>query len=133
MKVILHISLFFASMTVCVAQTQHNMKLDPLTINCDSLPETFESFDDALTKIESAKFRFTQNFKTTRRSGVMAAYYYSCESKDGYLILTLDGLRKIYGSFPRIGWKRLLETNDLDGYYQDEIRDNYKLVAREIN
>lgn len=100
-----------------------NMPVDPKNTNCQHLPEVFADGTAAIARVKAAKFNYHQNFKTTRRSGLMQASYASCDFKIGYLMVTYDGNEMIYPNVPMALWKEFQSTSDIDGFYFKKIKD----------
>jgi len=109
-------------------EVEHNYPVGPQSTNCDSLDIQYLSFDQKLKAIEESVFRFNQNFKISRTSGVRAGHYYSCDGKTGLLILTVGKEKVIYEQIPRILWEKFIETTDLDGFFESNIKEKFPVI-----
>lgn len=47
--------------------------------NCRDLPNSYHSYTEAINKVKNAKFRYVDNFNTSRSSFINSAQYYSCD------------------------------------------------------
>lgn len=111
------------------AQVEHNFEMEPSNTNCHELPEKFDSPSQAMDAVEKSTFRFTQSIKISRYHSPKAAFYYSCDGKAGYMIVTLkDDSRKIYKSIPQEVWDQFANTNDPIGYYASNIEKKYESI-----
>lgn len=111
------------------AQVEHNFEMEPSNTNCHELPEKFDSPSQAMDAVEKSTFRFTQSIKISRYHSPKAAFYYSCDGKTGYMIVTLkDDSRKIYKSIPQEVWDQFANTNDPIGYYASNIEKKYESI-----
>ena len=100
-----------------------NMKVDPENTDCYKLPETFHSVPEAMDVIENTRFYLDQNFRTTRRSGLMQARFVSCDFKTGYLVIRYDGTDQVYPDIKLELWERFRKATDIDGFYFDNIQN----------
>ncbi len=98
-------------------QDPQNMPVEPENTDCQSLPEEFSGYKQALELIEASRFYYQQNIKTTRKQGLMEAAYYSCDFKQGYLVVVLDGKKILHQEVPLEQWEEFQQTPDIDGYY----------------
>ena len=116
--------------STCIhAQVEHNFEMEPSNTNCHELPEKFNSPTQAIDAVEKSTFRFTQSIKISRYHSPKAAFYYSCDGKTGYLIVTLKGdSRKIYKNIPQEVWDQFSNTNDPIGYYASNIEKKYESI-----
>jgi len=119
-------ALFFILLSfVCKAQDPQNQKVENVKTNCDKISSEFNSLDEAKKILDSATFSFSQEFKTTKSSGVIAANFYTCDNEKGYLWIRVNGKEYIYKDVTHFKWKELIETNDLDGYYEENIKGKF--------
>ena len=114
--------------SICYAQESNsdyddpqNMRIEPENTDCHKLPETFESLQHAVALLEATRFNLDENFKTTRRSGLMRARFVSCDFKQGYLMVRYDGKDQIYPDIDTQLWEEFRSTADIDGYYFKKI------------
>ncbi len=117
--------IFWACTTTLSAQDYkdpQNMPVEPQNTDCHKLPETFQDLVEAIRLIKASRFGYQQDFKTTRRSGLMEASYYSCDFKSGYLIVRFDGQDHLYTQIPVEMWEQFRQTADIDGFYLNKIK-----------
>jgi hypothetical protein len=126
--ILLIVSLLIIGNKTVNAQVEHNYPVGPQSTNCDSLDIALLSLDEAISKVESSKFRFQQQFKISRTYGVMSAKYYSCNGKSGYLIMLVDKKNLMYLEVPKTVWDTLITSSDINAFYKSEIEENYELI-----
>ncbi len=122
---------FLLNCVEAFSQDYHNKKVDPEKVDCHVLPDTFATMKDAVQALEGSTFRFTQQFKTGKPEGVMAAKFYSCDNETGYLALKVDGKYVIYLHVPRKRWVELTQSDNLDEYYQKNLAGKFKISVKE--
>lgn len=108
-----------------------NMPVKPEHTDCQELPDSFDDLQSALTAIKSSRFYYEQKIKTTRKNGLMGANYYSCDFKNGYLIIRFDNVEQLYPQVEMALWKRFQQTRDIDGFYAREIRVLPQIIDHE--
>lgn len=91
---------------------EKNYEVISTSITCDKLPASFENKDRAYELITSSKYRYQQNFKIRRKSGLKAGEFYSCDNVKGFLIAHIDGYFEIYIDVLIIDWEALTSSND---------------------
>ena len=111
------------------AQDPQNMKVENQILDCSKMKSYFANVEQAHEILESTTFAFTQELKTTKRFGVKTANYYSCDNENGYLLMSVDDKEILYKNYPRFQWKLLIETNDLDGFYAENIKGKYLIAV----
>jgi hypothetical protein len=52
--------------------------------NCNKLPTTFKSYNQATTLVKAAKFKTIETANTSKSTWVKSATYYSCDGKTWY-------------------------------------------------
>ena len=125
LKIALLLTIGLATFTSSMAQDYsdpQNMPVEPANTDCHKLPEIFTDANQAQELITSTKFYLEQEFKTTRRRGLMAASYHSCDFKEGFLVVQFDGQPHIYGNVPLETWQKFQGTADIDGFYLKHIK-----------
>lgn len=115
------------------AQDPQNMKVENQNLDCNKMKTSFSDIEEANSVLSATTFAFTQELKTTKRSGVKHASYFSCDNEMGYLLIGVDNKEYVYKNFPRFQWKLLVETNDLDDFYDESVRGKYLLVISSAN
>ena len=93
---------------------------------CDSLPEYFSSEEDGLSKIKSTKFKMMDSIDNPSGSWLMAAHYYSCDGKIGYLVYRLKGISENYNPEVPIGiWNEFKSSSNKETFYNERISQKY--------
>lgn len=118
------------SAIICKAQDPQNQKVEDIKTDCGKIKPEFSSLEEAKQVLDSSKFSFSQQFKTTRENGVMAANYYTCDNEKGFLWIKVSGKEYVYKDVPHFKWKRLIETNDIDQYYEEDIKGKFPLAVK---
>ena len=98
-------------------EVEHNYLVGPQITNCDSLDLYGFSMSESITLIRSTKFRFDQLFRLTRKQGLQLGEYYSCNGKDGFLIIKYDGDESLYVTVAKEIWSGIISSSDPEGYY----------------
>lgn len=123
MKYSLFIFIFnFIIVNIVTAQeAEHNYLVGPQVTNCDSLDINGLSLTKSISLIRASIYRFDQSFRLTRKKGLQLGEYYSCDNKEGYLIIKYDGEEKLYHSVDKILWNELISSSDPERYYLNKI------------
>lgn len=114
--------------TMVHGQVEHNFPVGPEATNCDSLNVATTNTSDAIHMIENTTFRFQQQFRISRSTGVMGGRFFSCDGLMGFLIMRVDKKDLIYLKVPRKKWDDLVGSGNMDVYYESEIRDQYVVL-----
>jgi hypothetical protein len=112
------------------AQDPQNMKVENQILDCVSIKPTFQNMKEAEESLSNSTFAFTQNFKTTKKSGVKEAHFYSCNHEVGFLRIKVDDKELLYRNVTRYNWKLLIESKDLDEFYEKNIRGRFPSAIR---
>ncbi len=118
--------LLLSSMTVAYGQDYddpQNMPVEPQNTNCEKKLADFENKESALTALTTTKFHLEQEIKTTRKSGLMQAFYGSCDFKTGVLMVEFDQIKHVYMDVPLTMWEQFKSTDDIDGFYFKHIKN----------
>jgi hypothetical protein len=116
------------TLTASAQEVEHNYPVGPQNTSCDSLNLVGLSGEKMIQFIEMSSFRFDQQFKISRISGIQAGHFYSCDGKTGYLILTIDKKKKLLVDLPKTIWDEFIQSSDLDGFYEKHISGHYRMV-----
>jgi len=98
-------------------EVEHNYELGPQQTNCDSLKLEASDLEQAIEMIKSAKFRYQQSFKLTRRAGFKGGDFYSCDNHSGYLMIRYHDSAFWYKQVTLEFWKIMISSSDPEGYY----------------
>lgn len=98
-------------------EVEHNYKVGPQSVTCDSLYLPDNDLPSALEAVKSASFRDVRQFKLTRKQGLQGGHYYSCNAATGYMIIRYDNEEQLYLNISKEFWNTLTTNADPDGVY----------------
>ena len=111
----------FLSLSICSCHSQ----------NCNTLPSYFHSYKEAISKIKSGSFRFTDEANTSRSSWITSAKYYSCDEVTGYFIFTTNrNYEYIHQGVPIFIWRQFKTASSLGSFYDVKIKHKYQLILK---
>ena len=146
LSIIIH--LFFGILFSC-SNSQEKNKLEPLEIysekesnvlieeveanneiyDCDNLPTSFPSYEDALNKIHDANFRFSEEISITSSSWLRGASYFSCDGLLGFFIIRADKQYYIHQDLPIGIWNEFKNSSSYGNYYSQYMKKNYQMIT----
>lgn len=94
--------------------------------NCDQLPKTYSSYEEAKSIIEKALFQVEESVKTSKSKWIREASYYSCDGISGYFILKTDHQDYIYSNLPINVWQEFKHAESFGHYYNLNIKHKYE-------
>jgi hypothetical protein len=94
---------------------------------CDSLPKTFQTYDNAVHSVRGAKFPFSDSANTSNSSWIRGAWYYSCDQKTGYLLIKTDSKTYIHDQVPKSVWVDFKTAKSFGSFYNQKIKSKYRL------
>ncbi len=112
---------------------------------CKDLPDGFDSVDEAIQRVKSSTFNYTDKFTLSDTSlaftadvvsWITSANYYSCDGRKGYLIYHVSrGSDYIRIDIPIELWKGLKDTSAKGPYYDRYIKDKCSgiTIIKEVN
>jgi len=93
---------------------------------CENLQETYNSQPEALKAIRAAEFLVKDIHTTANSSSIKRIEYYSCDGKQGYLIVyNLSGDVKLHREVPLAIWEGLKSAEFMRNYYNDNVKDYF--------
>ena len=95
--------------------------------DCDQLPTTFSSYNQALNLVSNANFSFIDNVNTSRSTVIQGAKYFSCDNRSGFLIIGVNNQRYIYQGVPINVWNNFKTASSFGSFYNSYIKNNYQL------
>ena len=95
--------------------------------NCEQLSNNFGTFNEAINKIKSTRFRIEEEVNTSRSSWVKWASFYSCDGNYGYFILKTDKEEYLYSGMPYIIWQQFKDASSFGVFYNEKIKHQYIL------
>jgi len=96
-------------------------------LNCNDLPQSYRSYEEAVSTIRNAKFNLHEKIKTSKSSWIRGAEYYSCDNKTGYFILILktDSKEYIHNDMPVNVWESFKNAESFGKFYNTNIKHKY--------
>jgi hypothetical protein len=146
-KLSIIIPLFFGILLSC-SNSQEKNKSEPLEINaekestvlveeietnneiydCEELPSSFYSYEEALERIFKANFRYSDKISITSSSWIRSAAFYSCDGYLGFFIIKTDKQYYIHKDLPIEIWRSFKNSNSYGSYYSHYIKSNYQMI-----
>ena len=116
-KIIIVVSIILSLVTACKSQS------------CKDLPESFNSYTEAIDAIKDAQFKLTDKLPNGKSSWIIKADYYSCDTKVGYMVYTTaKGREYIHEAVPKSVWLEFKNATSSGSYYDYNIKHKYRLV-----
>ena len=95
-------------------------------VDCGKLSTNFETFQEARKEISQADFPFKKIQSTPESSWIKRIEYYSCDERDGYLIIyTTRGEEYIHAHVPKSIWEELSASKSKGSYYNTNLVNRY--------
>ena len=98
--------------------------------SCQNLPEIFENYEDAHSKIHKTKFYFIENLNTSKSSWIRGASYFSCDGKFGFLSIYTDKKEYIHQNVPIELWNSFKQAESFGRFYNKHIKHKYHLKIK---
>jgi hypothetical protein len=95
--------------------------------NCNQLPSSFSSYNEALNLIGNAKFSFVDYLNTSKSTVIKGAKYYSCDNRSGFIIIGVNNQRYIYQGVPINVWNNFKIASSFGTFYNSYIKNQYQL------
>lgn len=98
------------------------------TNNCQSLPSTFSSYQQAKNRVRSSSGYEIKQKRSFKSSWLKSAEFYSCDGKNGFLIITTNkGKTYIHSLVPKNLWSSFINSHSYSSFYVKNIKGNYRL------
>lgn len=94
-------------------------------INCEQIPNSFSTYDEALLQIESAHFEISESVNTSKSSWIKNASYYSCDGQTGYFVLGTSKKQYLFSNMPYMVWKQFENAESFGKFYNEQIKNKY--------
>lgn len=116
-KIIIAVSIIVYFVTPCKSQS------------CKDLPESFNSYSEAIDAIKEAQFKLTDKLPSGKSSWIIKANYYSCDNQVGYMVYTTaKGHEYIHEGVPKGVWLEFKNATSSGSYYDYNIKHKYRLL-----
>lgn len=110
------------------------LSIFPFNLNaqdCKSLPSYFSSYSSAVNAIRHSSFAFQDKLPNSKSSWIISANYFSCDSKQGYMIYsTSKGRQYIHEGIPFNTWNAFKNSESSGSYYVYHIKGKYRLLQK---
>ena len=104
--------------------------LNAFTENCAVSSFKWKSEKEALNKLEKIKFLVSESFINESESWLLSANYYSCDGKNGYLVIRCQKKYYLHSSVPMVVWTDLKNARSKGGFYNFYIKEKYPFNPR---
>lgn len=94
-------------------------------LDCNQLPESYTSYQQAMETIRSAHFHYRESADTSKSSWIRAASFYSCDGITGYFIFKTDKKEYLYKEVPYEIWEEFKNAVSFGKYYNRHIKGKY--------
>lgn len=94
-------------------------------IDCDELPNSYTSYDEAVKEIKAANFKIQEKVNTSKSSWIRGASFYSCDGNTGFFILQTDSQEYIYSDVPVDIWEGFKSADSFGSYYDYNIKHRF--------
>jgi len=118
-KVALLVVTLTISISAIAQEVEHNYKVGPQNVSCDSLKLPADDLPAALSMLKEATYRYSKRFRLTRKNGLQAGEYYSCNGITGFLIVRYDNKEVLYINYNKTDWDSFTASPDPEGFYID--------------
>jgi hypothetical protein len=96
--------------------------------DCNRLPSTFSSYEQAVSLVKSSTFKIREGVDTSKSSWIRGATFFSCDGKSGFLIIKTDSKEYIHQNVPIKIWRGFISARSFGSYYSNYIRGKYRLI-----
>ena len=110
-----------------MAQVEHNYTVGPANTACDSLNIVGLATGEAIEAIRSTTFRFAQQFRLSRKSGLQGGAYYSCDQVQGMAVVRYGEKELLFLDLPKKVWEQWLVSDDPESFFLDHIQHQFRL------
>lgn len=104
-----------------------HLKVIFTNLNCDNLPETYKSYQQASRYITNTIFKYKDSTDKLS-SWITEASYYSCDGYTGYFVFRTADRYYIHKDLPLVIWIDYKNSPSLGQYYNETIWGKYQLV-----
>ena len=94
--------------------------------NCDQLPTSFSSYDDAISAVKAATFKIQETLNTSKSSWIRGASYYSCDGITGYMIIETDEKEYLHQGVPISLWNQFKVAASFGSFYDHNFKHRYR-------
>lgn len=95
---------------------------------CESLPSSYDSYEDAKNQISSATFPVQESANTAGSSWMRSANFYSCDGQQGFLIIGTDNQTYIHANVSVGLWEEFANASSKGSYYSRNVKGRYSFI-----
>lgn len=96
---------------------------------CSQLPQSFESYSQAISLIQKSSFSVKESANTSGSSWISSAKYYSCDGATGYLIIKTDnGGEYIHNGVSIDVWQDFKKGPSKGTFYNAHLKNRFRLI-----
>ncbi len=95
------------------------------TDNCSAKTSSWKSEKEALVALENMAFLLSETFVNDSTSWLLGAAYYSCDGKNGYLVVQSNQKEFVHASVPVEVWQDLRKARSKGGFYNFYIKNKF--------
>ena len=114
-------------LTLIIALIFFGIYLNAQEDNCNQIAQDWKTEKDAISKIETAIFTFSESIRADQSKWMNSAHFYSCDKEYGFLIVKSEKNAFIHQNVPMAVWQALKNAKAIGGYYNFYIKNKYKL------
>ncbi|NLP59411.1 KTSC domain-containing protein [Lutibacter sp. B1] len=96
--------------------------------DCSNFKNSFSSYEQAKKIIETTDFELYDKCNTSKSSWILKAEYYSCDKKNGYLIIRTRKKTYIHKRLPKKLWNEFKNADSFGKFYNARIKGKYQLI-----
>jgi hypothetical protein len=100
-------------------------------IDCDQLPNSYPTYENAVRTIEAAHFKIQETVNTSKSSWIRSASYYSCDGGSGFFIIKTDKQEYIYTGVPIDTWYGFKNAESFGRYYNHNIKHKFSFTLNQ--
>jgi hypothetical protein len=100
-------------------------------IDCEGLPEKYQSYEEAIKVIKAANFRIEETVNTSKSSWVKGASYHSCNGISGFFILETAKKEYIYSGVDINTWEGFKNASSFGSFYNEKIKGKFKFYINQ--
>jgi hypothetical protein len=98
--------------------------------NCNAIPNSFSSYEQAVKAISNSTFSYTDKVKTSSSSWIRSATFKSCDGKKGFLIIGTDSHPYIHQNVPLSLWQNFKRAPSFERFYNSYLKKKFLLYIR---
>jgi hypothetical protein len=95
--------------------------------NCSELPYSFESYENAIERIQGSTYEYSDNFTASESSWINSFEYFSCDGVTGYLIMHTGGREYLHSNVPIEIWLELMDSDSKGEFYNSNLRGKFQM------